>query len=136
MVHGNWITTLTNLHSKITKQIQDIINQNTIPPELCKGRTVLIQKDINKGTTPSNYRRITRLPMIYKLITSVMKECIQTHIERKNIMPLEQKGCLSRFRGCKDHLLLDKTICTHAKSHKRNLTTAWLDMRKAYDSIH
>ena len=49
-------------------------------------------------------------------------------------MQLEQNGCLSRFRGCKDHLLLDKTICTHAKSHKRNLTTAWLDVRKAYDS--
>ena len=54
MVHGYWIKTLTSLHSRIAKQIQDIINRNAIPPELCKGRTVLIQKDINKGTTPSN----------------------------------------------------------------------------------
>ena len=92
MVHGYWIKALTSLHSRIAKQIQNIINQNAIPPELCKGRTVLIQKDINKGTTPFNYRPITCLLMIYKLITSFMKECTQTLIEMNNIMPLELKG--------------------------------------------
>ena len=45
------------------------------------------------------------------------------------------KKCLNRFRGCKDHLFLDKTICTQAKSHKRKQKTAWLDMRKAYDFL-
>ena len=41
-----------------------------VPEWMTKGRTTLIQKDPNKGTAPSNYRPITCLPMMWKILTA------------------------------------------------------------------
>ena len=41
---------------------------------MIKGRTILMQKDQEKGKTASNYRPITCLPLVWKLLTAVIKE--------------------------------------------------------------
>ena len=39
---------------------------------MVRGRTVLIQKDPAKGAQASNYRPITFLPMMWKLLTEII----------------------------------------------------------------
>ena len=50
-------------------------------------------------------------------------------------MPEEQRGCARNAYGCKDQLLINKTIIEDCKKKKKNLSMAWIDYRKAYDSI-
>ena len=60
---------------------------------------------------------------------------MQHHINIYNIIPEEQKGCVPGKQGTIDQLMVDKMILNNAKSSKRNLSTAWIDYKKAFDSI-
>ena len=37
--------------------------------------------------------------------------------------------------GCKDQIMINKIILEHCKKRKRNLSCAWIDYRKAFDSV-
>ena len=41
---------------------------------MTNGRTILMQKDKEKGKAVSNYRLITCLPLVWKLLTGVIVE--------------------------------------------------------------
>jgi hypothetical protein len=44
---------------------------------------------------------------------------MQKYMVDENLIPKEQKGCCSGSKGCKDHLLLSKTILRECKCKKR-----------------
>ena len=96
------------------------------------GKTVLIIKGRSKGAVPSNYRLITCLPTIWKLLTSILSNALYKHLLQGNILPYEQKGCT---RGVKDQLLIDSMVMNEAKKRHKNLQMVWVDYRKAYDSV-
>ena len=74
------------------------------------GETLLCQKDLAKGTKVDNYRPISCLPLMWKLMTVMLAEKMYSHLERENTQPFEQKGCRKENRGTKDQLLIDKTV--------------------------
>jgi hypothetical protein len=51
------------------------------------------------------------------------------------LIPKEQKGCRSGTKGCKDQLLISKAILQECKRRKKKLSMAWIDYRKAFDSV-
>ena len=79
---------------------------------MTEARTVLIMKDIKKGNVASNYRPITCLAIMYKLLTGIIAEAMYSHIEDQQLFPDEQKGCKKRSSGTKDQLIIDKTVGT------------------------
>lgn len=52
-------------------------------------------------------------------------------MEVNSLLPIEQKGSY----GCKDQLLINKAIIDEVNTRKKNLTTAWIDYKKAFDSV-
>ena len=50
-------------------------------------------------------------------------------------MPAEQKGCKNSSYGCKDQLFINKMILEECQNKRKNLSTAWIGYRKAFDSI-
>jgi len=50
-------------------------------------------------------------------------------------MENEQKGCIRKKMGTKDQLLINKSILEDAKRRQRNLSMAWVDYQKAFDSV-
>ena len=84
---------------------------------------------------PSNYRPITCLPTTFKIVTAIIAEAIQNHMEQNGLIPEEQKGNHRKSRGTKDQLLIDKMILRNAKRRKTNLNVAWIDYKKAFDSL-
>ena len=56
-------------------------------------------------------------------------------MEENKLIPVEQKGCRKLAYGCKDQLLINKMINEDCKQRKKNLSTAWVDYQKAYDSV-
>ena len=111
------------------------MGEDDLPEWMTHGRTVLCQKDPQKGNTADNYRPITCLPLMWKLLTGVIAEEMYNYLEREKILPEEQKGCKRGSRGTKDQLLIDKTVLKDCKKRHTNLSMAWINYRKAYDLI-
>ena len=54
---------------------------------------------------------------------------------KNNILPEEQRGCARNSYGCKDQQMINKTIIEDCKQKKKNLSMAWMDYKKAFDSV-
>ena len=130
-----WIKNLSSIHKYLTHAYNDIIKRPEECPEwLTQGVTYLLPKT-EETQNPKNYRPITCLPTMYKILTSVISERTYNFLESHDLLPREQKGCRRGSYGCKDQLLINKAIIEEVKSKKRNLTTAWIDYKKAFDSV-
>ena len=69
-VQGYWLKILTALHECIAKQMDDIIsNRENIPEWMALGKTVLYQKYSSKENAVDNYRLISCLLLMWKLMT-------------------------------------------------------------------
>lgn len=134
-IHNYWIKKLTTLHPIILNTINHLIeNPENIPEELCTGNTYLKSKD-QETENPAKYRPITCLNNLYKLITASITTLIQQHCQDNNIIYEEQKGSRPNTMGCKEQLLIDEVITNQAIEKQRNLSTAYIDYKKAYDMI-
>ena len=111
------------------------MGEDDLPEWITHGRTVLCQKDPQKGNRADNYRPITYLPLMWKLLTGVIAEEMYNYLEREKILPEEQKEYKRGSRATKDQLLIDKTVIKDCKKRHTNLSTAWLGCRKAYDLV-
>ena len=133
-LHGFWIKHLQSLHSRIAVQLHYVFTHG--PPDwMTLGRTVLVVKDAVKGSIPSNFRPITCLPTIWKLLSGILSDCLYNHLHSQGLLPTEQKGISRGSRGAKSQLLVDKMIMKEAKQRHKNLQMLWLDYKKAYDSV-
>ena len=107
-----------------------------MPSWLTRGRTSLLQKDKSKGNVASNYRPITCLPLMWKLLTGVIADQICAHLDQEMLLPEEQKGCRKGYRGTNDLLYIDRAVIKEVKSGNKNLAMAWIDYKKAYMVPH
>ena len=133
-VQGYWIKNLTNMHDRIADQLNKILmGTDTLPKWLKHGRTVLCQKDPRKGNVVENYRPITCLSLMWKLMTRIIADQMYDYPE--HLLPDEQKGCRRKSRGTKDQLLIDKTILKDCRKRLTSLAMAWIDYKKACDFV-
>ena len=133
-VQGYWIKNLSSLHERVSSQMNRILmGEDDLPEWVTHGRTVLRQKDPQKGNTADNHGPITCLPLMWKLLTGVVAEEMCNYLEREKILPEEQKGCKRGSRGTKDQLLIDQTVLKDC--NKRHTNLSWIDYRKAYDLV-
>ena len=87
---------------------------------MTKGKTTLIQKDPSKGNAPNNYRPITCLPMMLKILTAQIREKIYNSLTSRRLFPEEQKGCRKGSRGTAELLYIDQHILNESKTEKSN----------------
>jgi len=129
-----WLKQLTATYKHIAAPFNKLIEEDQIVEWLTAGVTFLIPKN-EKTDNPKNYRPVTCLPTIHKLLTSIMSRRMQKYMEDENLMPKEQKGCCRGSKGCKDQLLISKAILQECKGRKKNLCMAWIDYQKAFDRV-
>lgn len=134
-VQGYWLKSLTSLHPRIRNQLAYCLDRKSAPKWMTTGRTVLILKDPSKGNRVQNYRPITCLPLMWKILTSIFTDKIYKHLDANNVLVWEQKGCAKGSRGTKDHLLLDKAVMRDSRKRRTNLSMGWVDYKKAYDMV-
>ena len=78
-----WCNTLllvqefTPIHGRLALEMNRCLQGAQVPEWMTKGKTILIQKDPSKGTALNNYRSITCLPTIWKILTA---QYIDQHI--------------------------------------------------------
>jgi hypothetical protein len=71
----------------------------------------------------------------YKILITVLTNRINNHLLRNNVLPEEQKRCCRMYRRCNDQLLVSKLITSLAKKYQRHLCMAWIDYKKAFESL-
>ena len=134
-VQGYWLKNFTTLHERIAVQLDQCLKDASVPVWMTTGKTVLCLKDPEKGALVSNFRPITCLPLMWKLLTGILADDLYSHLENKDLLPVEQKGGRKGSRGTKDQLLIDKMIIRNSKRRQTNLAMAWIDYKKAYDMV-
>ena len=145
--------------AKVTKQLRRTANWKASGPDglqrfwlkgctSCKGelpcnfKTVWQQtkflnepKGKEKGNAASNYKPITRLPLMWKLCTGIMGDELYNDLEKKHLLPDEQKGCGRNSKGKKDQLIIGKMVTRNCKRRQIGLAMAWVVYKKAYVMI-
>ena len=130
-----WMKQFTTLHSLYLAAFNRILSgEETAPLWLTEGTTTLIPKSA-ETQLPNKYRPICCLPTTYKLLTAIISERLYTHLNTNNLLSEQQKGCIKDTLGTKDQLLLNKAILENCRKRATNLSMAWLDYQKAYDSV-
>ena len=86
---------------------------------------------IQKSTGPP----LTLLSTTYKLLTSIITKRMYVFMETNDLLHIEQKGCWRGSYGCKDQLLINRMIIEDCKSKHRNISMAWIDYQKIFDSV-
>ena len=85
------------------------------------------------GNVASNYRPITCLPLMWKLLTGVIADKINAHLDLEKLLLEEQKGFRKGSRGINDLLYINRAVIKEVKSRNKNLAMAWIDCKKVYD---
>ena len=109
-VQGYWLKKITSCHERIAEQLDAMVcGKQEIPLWMTYGRTVLCLKDPEKGSSADNFRPISCLPLMWKLLTGVIAEHVYAYLETSDL-PQEQIGCRKKCRGTKDQLLIDQRM--------------------------
>ena len=90
LVQGFWLKNFSSLHERVRLQLKECLDSGFGPSWLTRGRTSLLQKDKSKGNVTSNYRPITCLPLMWKLLTGVVTGQIYAHLDQEKLLPEEQ----------------------------------------------
>ena len=75
------------------------------------------------------------MPLIWKLLTGVIADQIYAHLDREKLLPENQKGSRKGSKGTNDLIYIDRAVIKEVQSRKRNLAMAWIDYKKAYESV-
>ena len=108
------------LHERVTLQLKECLESGFVPSCLTRGRTSLLQKDKSKGNVASNYRPITCLPLMWKLLTGVIADQIYVHLDQEKLLPEKQKGWRKSSRGTNDLLYIDRAVIKEVKSRNKD----------------
>jgi hypothetical protein len=102
-IHNFWITRFTATHSYLVHYFNQFTEDaEKIPDFLVRG-IISLQPKSQDCEDPSKYRPITCLCTIYKIYTACIAERIYKHLEIKQLLAEEQKGCLKNSQCCKNN---------------------------------
>ena len=110
LVQGFWLKNFSSLHERVRLQLKDCLDSGFVPSCLTRGRTSLLQKGKSKDNVASNYRPITCLPLMWKLLTGLIADQIYAHLDQEKLLPEEQKGCRKGSRGTNDLFCIDGAV--------------------------
>ena len=68
--------------------------------------------------------------MMWKLLTTQIREVIYYSLISCGSFPNEQKGCRKGPRGTVESIYIDKHILNESKNRRKNLAVDWIDEKK------
>jgi hypothetical protein len=122
-------------HEVLANLFQETLDDPSVLPRFVTvGVTYMLPKS-GPASEPKNYRPITCLPTLFKILTSVISSKLYAHLTENTILAPEQVGCHKGLRGCKELLIVDSVVSQQAKKEQRDISVGWVDYKKAFDSV-
>ena len=130
-IYNFFIKKFDSIHIHLYQVIKKICLKNQSESSwFYKGITYLIPKGVPvKG---SDFRPITCMSNLYKLTTKCVTKVMQAIVENRELLAENQLGTVRMVQGAKEQALLDLAI---NKEYGNGLKTAWIDVKKAFDSV-
>ena len=103
---------------------------------LLEGRTVLIYKGGDRKD-PANYRPITCLPTITKMVTLAIHKRMRSWLfwsVESSILDFEQRG-VRTSQGCKEAVIENLAANVMKRKEKNDIVELYYDFQKAYDNV-
>ena len=72
---------------------------------------------------------------MWKLLTDVIADQIDAHLDPEKLLAEEQKGCRKGSIRTNDLLYIDKAVIKEVKYRNKNLPMTWIDYKKTYDLV-
>ena len=91
-VQGFWLKNFKSIQEDLGRNLQKCLENGNVSMWMTKGRTILMQKDKEKGKAASNYRTITCLPLVWKLLTGVIAKEVYGFFDTNLLLPQKQNG--------------------------------------------
>ena len=110
-----------------------IWQSGTIPPDLLRGVVIPLWKGKGDRWDCSNYRGITLLSIPGKVLAHILLKRIRNHLLRHQ-RP-EQSG-FTPGKSTIDRILALRLIVERRREFGRGLLAAYIDLKKAFDSVH
>ncbi|OTF70839.1 Reverse transcriptase-like protein, partial [Euroglyphus maynei] len=131
-VYNFFIKKIHVLHPRICELVANsIMNPENLDDDLYVGNTYLIPK-IENAKDPTQFRPITCLPNIYKLTSRVTNHILYDILDINESISKSQLGNRRRTQGAKEQVLINKLL---NENYDNQLLTAWIDIKKAFDSV-
>ena len=108
-IQGFWFKKFTSIHDRLALEMNRCLQDAHVPELMTKGKTTLIQKDPSKGTAPNNYRPITCLPMMWKILTAQIRKKDLLLANKPRIVPWRTERMPQRIQRYSGITLQDKT---------------------------
>ena len=118
-IRGFWFKKFTSIHDRLAPEMNRCLQDAQVPDWMTKGKTTLNQKDASKGTALNNYRPITCLLMMWKILIAHIREEIYYSLTSRGLFPGEQKGCRKGTRGTAELLYVDQHILNDSKNRQK-----------------
>ena len=130
-VYGFWLKYISSCHEPLSRLITEaLVNPDTIDESVTSLRTLLIAKTKQPG--PGDFRPISIMNNVMKLVSKVILQTIKSILLDARLISEVQGAFGVNSIGSKELVLLDEVI---TGQHKGNLNLAWLDVKKAFDSV-
>ena len=72
---------------------------------------------------------------MYKILSNIITFPMSRHINANKIILNEQKGNANNTYGTIDQLIISKMVMDNIKLKQRNISTAWVNYKKKFDSV-
>ena len=122
--------------AKPISQICNLSIKQSIFPSECKTANVKILFKKGSKVEPKNYRPISLLPIISKIIEKVIHDQTQNFLNERNIIFRYQSGLRKKFstNSCLSYLC-DKVLTGKDKGLFTGMVLIDLDLQKAFDTL-
>ena len=116
------------------KLFNTVLNTGFIPENWIRGIIIPLYKKKGGKSNTDNYRGITIMSCLGKLFTSVINARLTKFVENIELIGAEQAGFRKGFSTA-DHIFTFKCILDLYLSRKKKLFCAFIDYKKAFDSV-
>ena len=122
------------LKQSLARLFNRCLHESLIPPQWSIGLITLLHKQGDRRC-PSNYRPITLLPTVCKILCRCINSRLSAFLEQSNRLAEQQFG--RPHRSCTDaHVIFHQTLQQNIIEQQGVVYCATVDLRKAFDSIN
>ena len=112
-----------------------ILEEGRYPEEWAEALVVPLYKGKGNLHDPNNYRGISLLSHIAKILTHILNVRITQWLEERGIISKAQAGFRKGYSTIDNAYILDTIITQRFRERKKKLYTCYFDFQKAFDSI-
>ena len=113
---------------------KDVLTSTIFPEKWKKAKIIMIPKPGKPRSNPENYRPISLLPTLGKIVERIILTRLDEQCEELNIIPQEQFG-FRRTLGTELQLLRLTETIHQAYESKEVAIGAFLDIKRAFDTV-